>query len=208
MKTIIYFIIITAFLNIDATCSKRADCREMDLSFEGFYKAYPDRDSIRTADTIWLESSIPVLQKNLATGEIVNFTGAVNLGFSISYIELKGGDLNSPGAISSAAEFTNVLIKGIESVPVRPEQIRNFRFVEENGFYHFKLAIIPKKRGLFAIAPGNSGSVYTNDNKCWEAGFSLTFKDTNQRIFLYEQSRPGYAVSAYERSHMYVFRVY
>ena len=148
------------------------------------------------------------MQKNLATGEIVNFTGAVNLGFAISYLELKGGDINSPGALASAAEFTNVLIKGTETTPPRPEQIRTFRFVEENGFYHFKLGIIPKRMGLFAIGFGNSGSVYTNNNKCWEASFSLTFKDTNQRIFLYEQSRPGYTASSFERSHMYVFKVF
>ena len=203
-KLLIVAITISCIFN---SCIKRMDCSQTDYSFEGFFKAYPDRDSIRIGDTIWLENKIPVQIKDVISGKDINYTGAVNLGTAISYLELISGP-RDPAPLDAANSFTNILIKGIARPSINENYAREFLFVEENGFYHFKLAIIPNKRGLFALGPSNADNVYTKSNKCQKSSFSLTIKDTNQRIFLYEQSRPGYTASGYERSHMYVFKVY
>ena len=183
------------------------DCARTDYSFEGFFKAYPDRDSIRIGDTIWLETKIPVVSKDVISGEMINYTGAINLSTAIAFYELIPGP-GDPAPLDAANFFNYVLKKGLARPSVDINYVREFRFVEEAGFYLFKLAIIPIKRGLFAIYPGDAANVYTKSNKCQKSSFSLTIKDTNQRIFLYEQSRPGYTASGYERSHMYVFKVY
>ena len=200
MKNLIVMAI--ALSSIFATCNKRLDCSQNDYSFEGFFKAYPDRDSIKIGDTIWLETKIPVQIKDRINGEVINFAGALNLGTAIRYLEF------NPNPSYVANSFKNILVKGKARPSVDENYVKEFLFVEEAGFYHFKLAIIPTRPGLYVIAPGDAANVYTSSNKCQKVFFSLTFTETNQRIFLYEQSRPGYTASGYERSHMYVFKVF
>ena len=201
------FIIAIVFSSIFSSCIKSRDCARTDYSFEGFFKAYPDRDSIRIGDTIWLETKIPVITKDVVSGKEINYSGAVNLGTAIRYLELISG-LGDPAPLYSANFFNNILVEGRATASVDENRVREFLFVEEGGFYLFKLAIIPTKRGLFAIGPSDAANVYTKSNKCGKSFFSLTFKDTNQRVFLYEQTRPSYTASGYERSHIYVFKVY
>jgi len=206
MKSVFYFLIF--FTCIYATCHKQWDCSQTVYSFEGNYKAYPNFDSIHINDTIWLELNMSTQLKDLLTGQVIDYSGAENLGMAMGYLELIGGSFSDPGSIPAANNFNNVLIKGRELPSLSPEQTRAFRFIEENGIYKFKLGVVPKKKGLFAIGPGNSANVYTSKNKCAKAGFNLTFNDTDQHIYLYELSRPGYTPSEYERTHIYCFKVY
>ena len=201
-------ILAIALSSIFATCNKRTDCSQTDYSFEGFFKAYPDRDSIKIGDTIWLETKIPVQIKDRINGEVINYTGALNLGTAIGYGQLLGGNLLNTGGIPAANDFVNILLMGVTVQSLKPDQVREFLFVEEGGFYLFKLAIVAKKQGLFAVSVGNAANVYTKNNKCSKASFDFTFKDTNQHLYLYEQSRPGYFASEYEKTHLYVFKVY
>ncbi len=207
MKAFIYCTLVF-YLSINASCKKRFNCKQTIYSFEGNFKAYPALDSIHVNDTIWLESIIPVNLKNLINNEIVDYRGAVNLGTAIGYIELIGGSFSNPGAIPAANSFENILIKGSASQTDKQDQIRAYRFIEEGEMYFFKLGIVAKRKGLFTIGPGNAANVYTRSNECDKAGFDLTFKDTDQHIYLLEKSRPGYTASGYEQTHAYTFKVY
>lgn len=191
---------------LSATCRKW-DCSQTDYSFEAFFKAYPDRDSIRIGDTIWLELQTPTQLKDLMSGQIVDYSGAVNLGTAISYLEIIGG-IGDPPPIPSANDFDYIIELGDSSPTDKTNQIRAYIFREQSGTYSFKLGIIPKRSGLFLIAPGNATNVYRKHNKCSKAGFNLTFKETNQRLNLYEQKRPGYILSDYDKGHLYAFKVY
>lgn len=206
MKIVIFGLLVF-FMCIGGTCRKW-DCSQTDYTFEAFYKAYPDKDSISIGDTIWLELTTPTLLKNLMNNQIVDYSGAENFGCAISYLELIGGSFSDPGSLPAANSFDNILKIGFISPTDKQDQIRAYLFKEENGMYVFKLGIVPKKKGLFAIAPGNAANVYRKSDNCSKAGFSLTFKDTDQHIYLYEQSRPGYSPSEYERTHAYCFEVY
>jgi hypothetical protein len=42
-------------VSMHATCNKRLDCARTVYGFELSIKAYPNKDSVRVADTIWLE---------------------------------------------------------------------------------------------------------------------------------------------------------
>jgi hypothetical protein len=189
------------YLGTHAICNKRSDCSQTVYSFEAFFKAFPDKDSIKIGDTIWLELNTPVQLKDILTNQMVDYSGAINLGTAIAYLDLTA-------TIPAANHFDNIPVKGSVVQSGKPDQIREFLFAEENGTYRFKIGIVAKNKGLFAIGPGNAANVYTRKNKCDKAGFNLTFKDTDQHLYLYEQSRPGYQPSAYERTHMYCFRVY
>lgn len=153
-------------LCICATCNKRIDCNQTIYSFQGNYKAYPDLDSIHINDTIWLDSNISIQLKDLMTNHIVDYSGAENFGPSLSYIELVGGTILNPGGIPAANSFENLLLKGAMIESPKPDQVRGFLFKEEGGIYLFKLGIIPKVKGLFAIAPSDAGGVYRRTNKC------------------------------------------
>ena len=208
MKTYIFCVLIL-YLNLYAGCRKGGiTCKQTVYSFEGNYKAYPDLDSIHINDTIWVDSNIPTRLKDLFNNEMVDYSGAENLGMAIGYVEFTSGNVLNPGVIAAANSFDNILIKGFTLESLNPEQTRAFRFKEEDGNYKFKLGIVPKKKGLFMISPGSAANVFRKNDKCTKAAFSLTFKETNQHLYLYEQSRPGYVLSEYDRGHLYAFKVY
>jgi len=207
VKTIAYCLFIS-YLGIWASCNKHFDCRGSIYSFEAFYKAYPAEDSIRVNDTIWIEMNTPTRLKDLSYDRTVDYSGAANFGTVISYVEITGGDLLNPGVIPAANDFENTIIDGSPVKPINLEQLREFQFKEENGMYLFKVGIVPRKTGLFMIGAENAANVYRKNDNCTKADFSMTFKDTNQHLYLYEQKRPGYILSDSDREHLYAFKVY
>jgi hypothetical protein len=207
MRTLFYCLVI-CYLGIWASCNKSFDCRGTIHNFEAFYKAYPDRDSIRVNDTIWLELKTSTQLRDRTTNEMVDYSGAANFGTVIGYVELMGGDASDPGAIAAANHFENILVNGSSVPPLRPDQLREFLFEEENGMYLFKVVIVAKKKGVYLIGAGDAAGVYQRSNSCRKSDFKLTFENTDQHLYLLEESRPGYTVSEYERTHAYCFKVY
>lgn len=177
-------------------------------SFATNIKAYPDIDSISINDTVWLEFLSPTRLTDIATGAMIDYSSATNLSTSINFDEFTGGSISNPGAIPAVDAFEYKLIYGI-FVPddFLPERNRDYRFIETNNEFKFKLGIIPKRVGVFSLAPSNSATVRRANDNCSEAGFSITFATTNQHLYFYEQNRPGYTPSEYERTHMYCFKV-
>ncbi len=92
-------------------------------SFEAFYKAYPDDDSIRVNDTIWIKLNVSTYFKDLTSDRTVDYSMAANLGTVIRYSEIVGGDFNNPGVVPSANNFENILIKGSSVKSINPEQL-------------------------------------------------------------------------------------
>ena len=70
-------------------------------------------------------------------------------------------------------------------------KFREFSFVEINQFYKFKLAIVPKFKGVFKLFVSNAANVYKTNDKCTKAGFVINFTNTNQHLYLNEVSFPG-----------------
>ena len=201
---LLFIIVFTTY----SSCHKGVGCNQLTYSFSTYFKAYPDADSVDINDTIWLEFSCPVVLNDVNSGASINFSGASNLGTSIDYVKLIGGSVSNPGVIPAANSFDYKLAIGaFIPDPLQPEKNRDYAFTQVGGEYKFKLGIIPKQPGIFALAVSDAPGIYRSNDHCVKAGFSITFANTNQHTYFYEQNRPGYTPSQYERTHTYCFKV-
>jgi hypothetical protein len=201
-------IVIIYFSSVYSSCRKGIGCKEIIYSFSTNIRAYPDNDSINVNDTIWIEFSSPSQLNDINSGASINFSGAANLGTSIDFLKFTGGSISNPGVIPAANDFNYNLVTGIFiSDPFQPEKNRDYKFIQLGDEYKFKLGIIPKQIGVFAIGVSDAPGIYRINDNCTKAGFQITFSNTNQHLYFYEQNRFGYTPSVYEQTHMYCFKV-
>lgn len=133
------------FLN---SCGKNGlGCINTTYNFQIGVKAYPNRDSIRVGDTVWLEINAPISLTDISSNTVVNYSGATNLGSAIGFIKLIGKN----NAIGAANMFNYYLVKGININNPNTENTREYKFTENDNRYTFKLGIISKEKGAFKI---------------------------------------------------------
>jgi len=202
------YLLLIYFITVQSHCSKRFNCSETIYSFEINSRAFADKDSIVINDTIWVEVNCPTNLLDKLSQRTINYSNAQNLGTVLQLVEFIGGSILDPGAIGAASDFNiNIVYGSIVQSSINPEKNREFLFEEFQNTYRFKVGVVPKKQGIFALAVLDAANVYTKQNKCDKAGFTITFANTNQHLYFYEQNRPGYTPSEYERNHMYCFKV-
>jgi hypothetical protein len=163
------------------SCNKTLglDCAQVKYSFELPVKGFPDKGSILIGDTIWLEINETTNFKNGQNGEMVDYSGASNLGSAIGF---SYRDTVLKQWVDAVSRFKFSLQKGTE-LKVTPLDIQ-YRFSEENGRYIFKLGVIPKEKGLHSLLFSSSNNTYRNSDKCTKANFIINFKNTNQHYYL------------------------
>lgn len=188
-------------------CGKKF-CANTTFNFRGSVKAYPDKDSIHINDTIWIELNTPTKLKDLTTGQMIDYSGAGNLGTAVTFYRLNGGTISDPGVIPAANDFNIVIKEGSLVNNPQLERVREFLFIEENNLYKFKIGVLPKKRGLYSLGVSNAANVYRNSDECTKASFEMPFENTNQHLYLLEQSIPGQVVDGLQATNGYYFKVY
>ena len=176
------------------------NCTESIYSFNLGVKAYPDKDSLRIGDTLWFEINEPTTLKDARSGQMIDYSGAENLGSVISFHQLSASKQFS---IPASNQFLFGLMKGQEKSVLDPSFEKQYVFSEEGQYYKFNLWIIPKQTGSYRILLSNAANVYRKSEKCKKAGFSINFKGTNQH---YYQS-PAYQGET-AASGVYYFKVY
>ncbi len=83
-KRIIIGAFVCFLLFINARCIKTGlGCAEARYSFELNVRAYPDKDSMAIGDTIWFEVNESARFKDIRSGEIIDYSGAENLGYAL-----------------------------------------------------------------------------------------------------------------------------
>jgi hypothetical protein len=185
MKTKIFLLLpIVAIIIQRCTCRKELGCAETIYSFTIAAKAYPDKDSINAGDTIWIELNESANVKDNGGNNIIDYSGAQNLGSAISFIELLGNNASR----DAATDFRIKVVKGIETTNTNSNLYHEFLFTEENKFYVFKAAFIPQKKGIYRISMSNAANVFTSRNKCTKANFTINFKETNQHLYFNEMN--------------------
>jgi hypothetical protein len=203
----ILIIVFVWLFSTATTCNKKINCAENNYAFDIRIRAYPDMDSININDTIWFEIEESTLLKDRVTNIEINYNNAENLGSAISLVELTGGNAADPGAIPSVSSFNFNLVWGKETASSLPNQVKEYLFAELMGKYKFKLAIIPQKKGIYAVGISNASNVFRKDDKCKKASLSIKFFSTNTHIYLLEKQRPGYIPSGLDLTNNYYFKV-
>ncbi len=167
-------------------CKKlRIDCTQVKYDFILPVKAFPNKDLINIGDTIFLEINENVSFIDSKSGQTINFNGAENLGSALGFQKYDSVSKNWSDAVSL---FSFYLIKGVE-LKVTSLDIQ-YRFIEENGAYVFKLAVIPKQKGLQRLVFSNSNNTYQKTDKCTKANFTINFKETNHNRHLVGYAGP------------------
>jgi hypothetical protein len=213
MKNNFCFLAILVFISMTATfstCKKGGlGCVNNVYNFRTEAQAYPDKDSIKLGDTLWIKVNSLTTLIDLNSNQTVDFSGASNLGNAISIVKFTGnGSISDPAADYAANDFKYVAVIGVQVNNPFIEGIREYLFAEDFNQYKFKLAIIPQKIGVYSIGISNSVNVGRQSDKCTKAGFEFYFANTDQHLYLLQKNRPGYVISEYERAHLYCFKVY
>jgi hypothetical protein len=161
-------------------------------------KAYPDKDSIKTGDTLWIEISFPTKLQDLVTGNTIDYSNAANLGEDIGIIIFTG---------SSTSDYANnnfdYFIANGKAGMTSINGVRNFLFSESNSSYLLKVSIIPKKTDIYGLGIGNPTGVYRKNDVCTKASFAISFSNTNQHLYLNPAYQQGMVLP-----NSYYFKVY
>jgi len=175
------FFLLMAIASINFQCKKRFGCANTVYNFEIGVKAYPDYDSINIRDTIWFEINTPDTLRDIQSNELINYSGVENLGSVISIEKLDGNNFT----IKALKKFEFILINGTEVSNTKdPDLFKEYLLKDSNGYYRFKLGIIPLEVGTFRLIFGNASNVYRKSDECTKAAFSISFRSTNQHYYL------------------------
>jgi hypothetical protein len=195
---------------INSTCKKNLICADNNTYtfINNYAKTYPDRDSIHIGDTIWIEFNLPIFFKDNLTQQMIDFSNSPNFGNHLSELKFIGGSLLDPGSSYATERFRYILIKGKLAPNSSPNYGQNYFFSEENNYYLLKIGIVPDSLGIYALTISDAEGVHRRGDNCTKASFAFQFTNTNQHLYYYQNNRPGYVISDYERQHMYCFKVY
>ncbi len=173
----------------------------------GLCTIYPDEDSIRVGDTIWLNCSIPLnLKYNSGSGfDSVNYdiSGSTNF-ITDFHITVPLGVNTQVGAIDS---FGFLSIKG----GVQPNLLdlhasKTLSFAEIGNNYFALLAIIPKKRGIYGISILD---LYQGMKNCDKFSVSIMMSDMDNHLhYLKDIYYGGGPINPLDSTHTYCFKVY
>jgi hypothetical protein len=179
--------IITALLFIEANCTKfPIDCANTKYSFELPVKGFPNKDTIYVGDTIELNINEATIFKDGFTGEMIDYSGAENLGTALVFQYFDSTQNNWIDAVDS---FNFQLINGIELR--KTKLVIEYRFIEVTGRFQFKLFVLPQKSGLFRLFFSNSNNTFRSSDKCTKASFAINFTETNHNRHLVGYTGPN-----------------
>ncbi len=181
-------------------------CLNQQYSFEAQMNVTPDKDSIHVNDTIWVMYHSG---KRFYDRDSINFSRATHFGNSIKIIKLNGGDALIPGVEYALDHFKFHLLTGTHIPDERfATRVKHFVFAETSDAYIFKLGLIATHPGTYGVAINDLKAVRVHDNDCKKASFQFSYSDsTDQHLYLYRDSRPGYIMSQYEADHVYFLKV-
>lgn len=200
IKNMVLLIWICFALITIQSCGKLGeDCASTRYNFEVGFEVYPNKDAVKTGDTTWFELNTSATSKDLNTGNMIDYSGAENLGSDFAFQEVT----SATTALDAAAGFDVIVLKGSQASHPKPALYRHFLFAEENGRYLFKVGVIAKRKGLFRIMLSNAANVFTRNNPCTKARYEVNIVNTNKHFYLH----PGYDGNNTEKGGAYYFQV-
>ena len=202
---IVIIIIVIALISSCKSCKNTICADANNYSFNINVQAYPSKDSIQVGDTIWLESNSPTQLKDSLMGNVIDYSGAKNLGTLITLLQF-GSGANVIGAIKN---FNINAVKGARfGNSTDPSSNEEYLFIEENNSFKLKIAIIAKDTGRFVLSVSNAAGVYKSNDVCTKASFEIDFQNTDQHFYLLQLWRPDLMLDELGKPKVYYFKVY
>ena len=205
VKISLYISALLCLTLLSFECGKT--CAEVSYSFSMAEQFYPELDSIKIGDTLWAVSSHSTTFRDTGTGNNIDYSSSV-LGSNIRLLNYTDSAIIASGNIGAFHSFTTLVVEGSEvGNDNLPDENKGVNYEEENDSFLLRIAFIPKEKGIYGISLGNAGAVRHNHG-CELAAVELENANANNHLYLYQNSRPGYQISSYERTHLYCFKVY
>lgn len=206
---IIMLVIILFATTISSTCKKLICADTNTYTFiHNYARAYPNKDSVRVGDTIWIEISTPTILKDITTNTMIDFSNATSVGNSIGIVLAVGGSINDPGVVGALDKFNYFISKGqLLKGPIL-NQTMEFKCDKISDSFFLKVGYIPMDVGVYFLGISDDAGVYRKGDPCAKASFAFEFANTDQHFYFLQNNRPDYIISDYERQHMYCFKVY
>ena len=182
-------------------------CVEAVYSFKATAEFVPGQDTIQVGDTLFLVSVIPKRLYDSQSGKQVDYADAPSISNTLNIQELPP---NTDIPNDAVNQFSYYNIKGSvynETNIPSPGRVQQLRYQSTTVGYALNVAIISKKKGIYFFNIGN-GLSFGRSKQCEKANFETSISNSNQHLYYYEQARPGYTISDYERQHGYCFTVY
>ncbi len=182
-------------------------CEQVSYNFSMAEQFFPEVDSIKIGDTLWVIAQHSVIFKDANSGNDISYSGS-KLGLNIVASNLTDSANVASGNIGAFNSFNTVIVYGSAvGNDNLPDQNKGVNFEERNDSFLLKVAFIPKQKGVYGISLGNGAAVRKNHG-CELAAFEIDNSNQNNHLYYYQNSRPGYVMSDYERTHLYCFKVY
>ena len=189
-----------------SSCRKEGTkpCINSDYEFSVTSEFSPQKEIYYVGDTIYLTSTFPKILLNSITNQQVAYSNSVGIGGTINFLLLDTITLNF---IDSYSKFQAVQQVGtFAQILTVPEKGVSSLFFETSS-YDFKIGIICKKKGIFALGVNNLYSNGLNGQNCTNAEFNMTVTNTNKHLNLFYYALNYYPDALLEKS-IYCFRVH
>lgn len=197
-------ILILSVIQFFAGCHKPCDEPNYTFNVSDFFT--PEKDSIRIGDTLWLQSSILKLQKDINTQKEISFSNAENLGTTLIISDVGKFRNSLRGAVDSFSFFkingniftaSNTDINGVKQITYK----------ETTASYELKVGLVALKAGIYIFTVTDNPSVFRKGKtKCGLGAFEILNQNPNKHLYLFEDLLGP--LSSYDRNHSYCLKVY
>ena len=204
MKSSILFVVVLSIIVL--SCHTICTPAKYNCS-GGSANIYPDVDSIRLGDTLWLSSIIPLnvkySQGNNFDSTYYNLSGATNV-ITDFHITTPSGITMQSGAIDS---FSFTALKGsIKSNPLIPDAGKTISYEEEGDKYIFSLSMIAQKKGIYFFSIID---IYQARKKCDKISVVTIMNNPDNHLhYLKDLYYGGGSINPLDSTHTYCFKVY
>ena len=192
---------------IAASCNKNdtRPCANGGYAFTVKSEWSPQREVYNIGDTIFLNSTFSKTLLDVIGNFNVDYSNAKSIGGNLFIHEM---DSVQHVVLDAVQKFNFIQQVGIVlNNPQQANRIINVSYFETSATYIFKMGIIPKNKGLFAIFISNLNSQGIIGKNCTNAGFTNTLTNSNKNLNLFQYAMNRPPASQFEIDRIYCFRV-
>jgi hypothetical protein len=180
-------------------------CVEAKYYFSMTESFSPEKDSISLGDTLWVASSHPTTFLDSVTKAEIDFSNS-QLGTPFEVLKFPDTAGNVIGAVNDFDFITKAgSLAGNDNIPT---QNKGFIYEEIDNHYILEIGIVAKQKGVYGISLGDDISVTRKNKGCEKANIKIENANSDNHLYYYQNFRPDYVISDYERTHIYCFKVY